>query len=65
MKKTGFTVVDGSDDYGNGADLSIRSNGNKIEVYSSEEGGPVVFTVKEARHLVEVLQKAIKECVHA
>lgn len=63
MKKDKAKRVIGEDNYENKAWLDMQRDGSKLKIYSSEEGGPVVLSIREAKKLVEVLQKAIKECV--
>lgn len=63
MKKTKYYKIVGHDLYEQNAELSINKdiNTGKINILSSEEGDPVVLSVKETKELIEILKKCIKD----
>lgn len=63
MAKTKYYKVVGHDLYQQNAELSINKDVNtgKINILSSEEGSPVVLSVKETKELIEILKKCMKD----
>jgi uncharacterized protein YpmB len=58
-KTSGYSVVKGKDNAGCESYISVERDGSKIKVYSPEDASDVVFTVKEAKELIQALQSAI------
>lgn len=63
MAKTKYYKIIGHDEYNGTADLMINKdlNTGKIHILSSEEGDPVVLSVKETKELIEILKKCMKD----
>lgn len=63
MAKTECKKVIGCDEYGREAWLMVsqHKDSDKIEVLSSEEGEPVVYSPKQTKELIEVLKQSLKE----
>lgn len=63
MAKTKYYKVIGQNEYNKTTDLMINKdlNTGKIHILSSEEGDPVVLSVKETKELIEILKKCIKD----
>ena len=53
--------VNGKDSCGNESYISVTKENGKIHIFSPEDAGDVVFTTKQARELVKIIEKCIKE----
>lgn len=62
MAKAECKKVIGSDEYGREAWLMVsqHKDSDKIEILSSEEGGPVVYSKSQASELIKELKKIVK-----
>lgn len=63
MAKEKYYHVHGNDLYERDASLIINRNSDtgKIEILSSEEGDPIIFSAKEVKELIDTLKKCLKE----
>lgn len=52
-------TVNGKDSAGNYSFIQVSRESNTIHIYSPEDGSDVIFTVKQAKQLID----AIKECI--
>lgn len=57
-----YAKVCGCDEYGREAWLMVsqHKDSDKIEILSSEEGGPVVYSKSQASELIKELKKYVK-----
>lgn len=62
MAKAECKKVIGSDEYGREAWLMVsqHKDSDKIEILSSEEGSPVVYTKSQISELIKELKKIVK-----
>ena len=54
-------IINGKDNAGNHAYISVSKENGKILIFSSEDCSNVVFTKKQATELVEAIESCIKE----
>lgn len=64
MAKAECKKVIGSDEYGREAWLMVsqHKDSDNIEILSSEEGSPVVYTKSQISELIKELKKIVKIC---
>lgn len=53
--------IQGKDTYDQYAELTIYTKHGNVNILSSEEGDPVVFSKKQTKELIEILKKCLKE----
>lgn len=56
-----YKSIFGKDSAGNNAYISVSNENGKILVFSSEECSDVIFTKKQAKELIKVLEECVKE----
>lgn len=54
-------IINGKDNAGNHAYISVSKENGKILVFSSEDCSDVVLTKKQAKELIEAIENCIKE----
>ena len=59
MKK--MKIIYGKDSAGNQSYIQVYRERNTIRVFSPEDASDVVFTVKQAKELIEAIKKCINE----
>lgn len=53
--------ISGKDSSGNGSYISVTKEDGKIHIFSPEDAGAVIFTVKQARELIKEITKCIND----
>lgn len=54
-------TIYGKDSAGNKSYIQVSRDENKICVYSPEDASDVIFTVKQAKELIDAIKKCINE----
>lgn len=54
-------TINGKDSAGNNSYIQVSKESNTIHIYSPEEGSDVIFTVKQAKQLVDAINECIKK----
>lgn len=54
-------IINGKDNAGNHAYISVSKENGKILVFSSEDCSNVVLTKKQSKELIEAIENCIKE----